>query len=335
MKRTRMLRLSIAAGTLLIGTVAGAAPAMATGAVPYTDPSSSGFLGLCNQAGQQVTSGSVGAVPFAWLAASSVPAKAPYNGSGRSATLFAFLPLQGFPPGDWSGETMTAASSYSNPTVPMAAATSKDPSLGDFIEAYPPKWDGFIQLRMYLDTTNQPAATKHYPTLDIQVTGETWHAVGGGPVNCGAGTATSAEAVLTPTTTAPPTTSVSSNVPATGSPVGSSSSGGSSAGAQGASSSTGNSSTTVPSSSTPAHASGAQGGSGGGSGNGAAGQSPSGSSAGLVIGLVLGALVLLGALAYTVVRLRRSRARSASAADPEVKNGDESDKVEQFTQKGL
>ena len=200
---------------------------------------------------------------------------------------------------------MTAASSYSNPTVPMAAATSKDPSLGDFIEAYPPKWDGFIQLRMYLDTTNQPAATKHYPTLDIQVTGETWHAVGGGPVNCGAGTATSAEAVLAPTTTAPPTTSVSSNVPATGSAarfkllrglvrrgprclqlhqqlVHHRAAG-----------------------STPAHASGAQGGSGGGSGNGAAGQSPSGSSAGLVIGLVLGALVLLGALAYTVVRLRR------------------------------
>ncbi len=103
MKPTRTLRLSIAAGTLLFGLAASAAPATATGAVPYTDPSSSGYLGLCNQAGQQVTSGSITTAPFAWLAASSVPAKAPYNGSGRSATLYAFLPLQGFPPGDWSG----------------------------------------------------------------------------------------------------------------------------------------------------------------------------------------------------------------------------------------
>ncbi len=345
MSHARTLRFSIAAGVLLFGTFAGATPATATGAVPYTDPSSSGYLGLCNQAGQQVTSGSINAAPYAWLAASSVPAKAPYSGSGRTATLYAFLPLQGFPPGDWSGQTMTAASSYSNPTVPMAAGTSRDPSLKDFIEAYPPKWDGFVQLRMYVDTTDQPASTKHYPTLNIQVTGETWHAVGGGPVNCEAGTATSAEVMLTPTTTttttaptttAPTTTSVTSHAPATGAQKGSSGSSGSSAGAHGAADTSGGSSTTVPaSSSSPAHASGAQGSSGGGSSTAAGGGSSSGSSSGLVIGLVLGALVVLGVLAYALIRRRRSRSPSAMAVDPETKNGDEDDKVKLFTEKGL
>lgn len=321
MNRACNLRLSVIAGMLLIGVVAGAKPAMASGAVPYTDPNSSGFIGLCNQAGQQVTSGSVNAAPFAWLAASSVPARRPYNGAGRTATLYAFLPLQGFPPGDWSGETMTATSRYSNPTVPMAAGTSRDPSLADFIEAYPPKWDGFIQLRLYLDVTNQPAQTKHYPTLDIQVTGETWHAVGGGTVNCGAGTAVSAEAALPPTTTAPPSTSVTT-VPATEPHEGSSP-----AGAGGTSGSSDTSSSTVPGSgSSSAHASGPQSGTGRGSGVSPGGRPQSGSSGGLIAGIVAGALVVLGALAYAAIR--RSRARRSPAGGPEVQNGDETDKVE-------
>ena len=127
---------------------------------------------------------------------SSEPAPAPYNDSGRSAILDAYLPIQVLPPGSWSGEQMTADTSYSNAQVPMAAATSRDSSLGDFVSDYPPKWDGFLQLRMYLGTPGQEAYAVHYPSLNIQVVGDTWTAVGGGPVNCNAGTAQSLESVV-------------------------------------------------------------------------------------------------------------------------------------------
>ena len=176
--------------------------AAATVTAPYTDPDAVGYIGLCNQAGQQVTSGSVNAQPFAWLAVSSEPSKAPYNGTGRTATLDAFLPVQSLPAGDWSGETLTAATGYSNPTVPMAAGTTKDTSLKDFMEDFAPNWDGFIELRLILSAPGQEADSLQYPALNIEVSGTTWTAVGGGTVSCTAGTAKSLETVLTtPTTT--------------------------------------------------------------------------------------------------------------------------------------
>jgi hypothetical protein len=186
------------------------AVAAATTTVPYTDPNAVGSIGLCNQAGQQITSGSISTTPFAWRAVSTQPAQAPYNNAGRTATLLAYLPLQALPAGDWSGEEMTSSSSYTNPANPMAAATDGDQSLQSFIEAYPPKWDGFVQLRMYLSTANHQAYEAQYPTLNIQVTGDTWQAVGGSPVNCDSGTAVSIETVLLPasttTTTSTPST---------------------------------------------------------------------------------------------------------------------------------
>ncbi len=92
----------------------------------------------------------------------------------------------------------------------MVAATSGDDSLADFIQDFSPRWDGFLQLRIYLGTANSQPYSLHYPTLDIQVTGDTWTAVDGGPVNCQSGTAESLESIVLPnattTTTAPPTT---------------------------------------------------------------------------------------------------------------------------------
>src|SRR5580698_10446962 len=113
----------------------------ASSAVPYTDPAALGSIGLCNQAGQQITSGSVTARPLAWRAVSTQPAQAPYNNAGRTATLVVYQPQQALPPGDWSGTQMTTSASYSNPANPMAAATDSDQSLQDIIEGYPPRWD--------------------------------------------------------------------------------------------------------------------------------------------------------------------------------------------------
>jgi hypothetical protein len=180
----------------------------ATSAAPYTDPDAVGSIGLCNQAGQQITSGSVTAQPFAWRAVSTQPAPSPYNNTGRTATLVAYQPQQSLPAGDWSGTQLTTSARYSNPANPMAAATAADQTLQDIIEEYPPKWDGFLQLRIYLGTANEQPYDQRYPSLNIQVTGDTWQAVGGSTVNCASGTAESLESVLLPstTTTAPPTT---------------------------------------------------------------------------------------------------------------------------------
>jgi hypothetical protein len=209
----------------------------ASSAAPFTDPNAVGSIGLCNQAGQQITSGNVTTTPFAWRAVSTQPALAPYNNAGRTATLVAYQPMQALPPGDWSGAQMTASSRYTNPANPMAAATARDQSLEDIIEQYPPRWDGYLQLRIYLGTVNEPAYTLHYPALDIQVTGNTWHAVGGSPVDCSSGTAESIESILLPTSTAPSpsttsptpshsTTSHSTTSPTTTSPATATASGG-------------------------------------------------------------------------------------------------------------
>jgi hypothetical protein len=200
-QRTRVI-LVVALG--LAGPLALAGRAGASPAAPYTDPAVVGSIGLCNQAGQQITSGSVTAKPFAWRAVSTQPAQAPYDNAGRTATLVAYQPLQSLPPGDWSGAQMTSSSSYTNPANPMAAATDGDQSLQDIIAQYPPQWDGFLQLRMYLSTSDKQPYTLHYPALNIQVTGSTWQAIGGSPVNCASGTAVSIESVLLPSATTPP-----------------------------------------------------------------------------------------------------------------------------------
>ena len=266
--------------------------AAASSAAPYTDANAVGSIGLCNQAGQQISSGSVTAQPFAWRAVSTQPAPAPYNNAGRTATLVAYQPQQGLPPGDWSGTQLTSSSSYSNPANPMAAATAADQSLKDIVEAYPPRWDGFLQLRIYLGTVNEQAYTVHYPALNIQVTGSTWQAVGGSRVNCASGTSVSLESELLPsTTTSAPTTS----------PTTTASAGGTSAG-------------TTPS--TDPHASESKGATHGPAvASGvpvAADASPASDHLPLVLGVAVAVLVLLAASASLLFRRRRLAARAVN-----------------------
>jgi hypothetical protein len=173
---------------------------------PYSDQNAVGYLGLCNQANRQITSGSVSTKPFAWRIVSSIPATGAYAGASRTATVYAYQPRQGLLPSEWSGEAMTAGSMYSNPSAPMAAATTADYSLQQFLLDFPATWNGFVQLRMYLGAADTPELSAQYPALSIQVVGSTWHAVGGGSVSCTSGTAESLETELLPstTTTAPP-----------------------------------------------------------------------------------------------------------------------------------
>ena len=205
------MRVFIWAARLLTGVVLGlaglAGSTVASPRAPFSDPNAAGYIGLCNEAGQQITSGSIYATPFAWRAVSSKPAPAPYDNDWRTAILLAYQPREGLPAGEWSGAELTASSRYTNPQHPMVAATGGDDSLEDFIQAYPPAWDGYFQLRIYLGTQNAETYSLHYPELAIQVTGETWHAVGGGPVDCQSGRAVSLESIVLPkSATSPPTT---------------------------------------------------------------------------------------------------------------------------------
>jgi hypothetical protein len=200
----------------LVGlTVALVGSAGASARVPYSDPNADGYIGLCNAAGKQITSGSIDSKPFAWRAVSSVAAVAPYNNDWRTAILIAYQPQDGLAPGEWSGEALTASARYTNPAHPMAAATQGDDSLSDFIQDFHPMWNGFIELRMYLDTANAEVYSFKYPELSIRVTGSTWQAVGTGQVDCHSGTAESIESIVLPTTTTtdPPSTTSASQSP--------------------------------------------------------------------------------------------------------------------------
>jgi hypothetical protein len=198
------LRSTVAATALsAIGLLVCAPTAFAgsSSGVPYTDPAVIGSIGLCNKAGQQITHGSINAKPFAWRAVSSAPAKAPYNAAGRTATFYAYQPRQDVAAGEWSGEMLTASARYTDPAHPMAAATSKDYSLKEFISDFPPMWDGLIELRIYLGAPDAQPDSLNYPATNIKVTGNTWQEVGTiAPAACSSGRSESLETIVLPTT---------------------------------------------------------------------------------------------------------------------------------------
>ena len=180
-----------------------AACSTSTTKAPYIDPAAAGVIGLCDRSGHSIRSGTTGAEPFVWRAVSSVAATAPYSGPGRTATLMAYQPRQGVPPGQWSGALLTTSSEYSNPAHPMSQLTDGDLPLSDFLSTFPARWHGFIQLRLYLGAPGVPNRTATYAAADLRISGNKWTVVRGGNGDCTAGTATSMETVLlgTPTTT--------------------------------------------------------------------------------------------------------------------------------------
>lgn len=189
------------ASAAAVSTASVPAVLTATNPVPYTDPQSTGYLTFYDKSGSPVGTGNINDKPFVWKSVSSQPAAAPYNGAGRKATLLAYQPRTGAPSAQWSGDTMTASTTYPDVAHPTAQATATDFSLRDFLEGFPPQWDGLIQLRMYLGVPNHSTLTASYVSTDIRVTGQVWAVVGGGPgagpgganiagARSGAGTAT-------------------------------------------------------------------------------------------------------------------------------------------------
>jgi hypothetical protein len=170
---------------------------------PYKDPNTAGGITLCSAQGKPITAG-VTVGPIAATVVGGGAATPPYNGVGRSAALFAYQPRRGVDPGDWSGMGMTALSRYSNPLHPMVEILPRDFTLGNVVAAYPPLWDGFVQLRLYLRVPNQPEATYTYSATTLRVTGNTWRQLGPqAGAACNVGTAESVIRVLGLPTAAP------------------------------------------------------------------------------------------------------------------------------------
>ncbi|MCW2753554.1 MAG: hypothetical protein JWQ32_965 [Marmoricola sp.] len=161
--------------------------------VPYVDARSAGPLTLCGADGQPVTSGSTTQKPFVSRAVGATAVPGPAAGSGRTATLYAFQPRNGAESEEWSGQLLTAASSYTNTRHPMAQATAADIALKEFLIAFPPRWNHLIQLRLYVASPASGIAAT-YDTTTIRIDGDSWKVVGkAGTASCTDGSATSNE----------------------------------------------------------------------------------------------------------------------------------------------
>jgi len=199
-------RLVASTSLVLAAMIATSGTATAAVVLPYTDANATGGITLCDAHGQAITGGPV-AGSLAATAVGGSAAVAPFNGNHRSAILTAYQPRKGIDPGNWSGELMTGTSQYTNPKNPMVEILPRDLTLEGFLVAYPVKWDGLVQLRVYLKAPNQGAKQDTYAATTLKVTGSTWQQVGAAAGDvCKSGTAVSIARILGLPTAAPTTT---------------------------------------------------------------------------------------------------------------------------------
>ncbi len=173
------------------------APPATAISLPYADPNAIGKITLCDTTGRSITSGDIHVKPFVWRAVGSAAGTAAYrNNPRRTATMFGYQPIEHIDPTQWNGAYLTGSSRYTNVALPMAGATAADPSLSDLLSAYPPRWDGLIQLRIFLGGAQQATETSTYNASNIQINGDTWTLIDGGSSPCNSGTAVSGELTL-------------------------------------------------------------------------------------------------------------------------------------------
>jgi hypothetical protein len=160
----------IVAGLLAAGIVW-----FARGGTPaYADPHVHGAITLYDAAGNAVTSGDIHARPFVARAVASVRGPAPYDVPGGRATLFAYQPREGVGAEAWSGDKLTASTPYGDVDHPTVTLVATDLSLADFLDEFPARWDGRVQLRLYLGAPGAGTLNTTYAALDLTVRGDTW-----------------------------------------------------------------------------------------------------------------------------------------------------------------
>jgi hypothetical protein len=70
MRPIAVVRLMCVVGLMAVVVGLGASAEASAGTVPFADPDSDGYIGFCDLAGNNVTSGSVDSAPFVWKAVS-------------------------------------------------------------------------------------------------------------------------------------------------------------------------------------------------------------------------------------------------------------------------
>lgn len=200
----RRMRAAIAVVGLALGALSAAVPLAAastaspTAKAPFTDTNVNAWLTFCNQKDQPVTSGSIYAQPFVWKAISSGEAPPGYRGQAARGTLYAYQPIQYVDPLDWSGQQLTAGAVSSNAHHPVAAATAVDLPLIGFVQAYPPHWNGLVEIRMIYSAGDKELLETPYAAAVIRVSGKTWTLVEGGGGSCSQGQGISVEKAALP-----------------------------------------------------------------------------------------------------------------------------------------
>jgi len=177
---------------LVIGTglTVGVIAASASGNPPWepvANPPEVGSLTFFNAAGQQITGGSTTDQPFAaYIQGSTV-----LHAGDVKATVLGYTPVDGEAPGAWTGEAISASTTYPNASAPGDLGTSSlplvtgaagDESIATYVGDIPNAdtssdgYAGLYVLRVKTSGTSAGVSTS-YDSADIQVTGSTWSVV--------------------------------------------------------------------------------------------------------------------------------------------------------------
>jgi len=175
----------IAAAVVVVVAVTVAWTVTREDVVPYNDPQSSGLLTLCDESGNQVTKGSVDDTPFAPIVLGSTPVDDKVaKDAVVNATLYGYQPRESVDPLEYSGSPIGGPVPFVNHDRPATRVVEDAWSISNFVEVFPAKYDGYVQLRLITSTTGIGAFTDTYDTADIKVDGDSWHVVRGGNASC-------------------------------------------------------------------------------------------------------------------------------------------------------
>ena len=193
---------SAIAGAVTLLVVLGTAGASFAAVPPYEpDQGANGTVTLYDANGNQVTSGLISDTTSPAYALGSAPGRAGSGGTDNRATLFGYSPVNGQPPGAWSGEQLSLTTIY----IPTASATPANLRTGLPLAGGPnvaggtpqglfgQETNGFAGLaatfpntapstspyfglyQLRLKTSGPHIGTNPvYQTADIKITGNTW-----------------------------------------------------------------------------------------------------------------------------------------------------------------
>jgi hypothetical protein len=176
--------IAVAAGGTIVAGFAGVAHAASpppwetsgSGGGP-ADPNEVGGLLFFNSAGQQITGSSVSSL------GGFVEGTTTLHSGDTKATLFAFTPVNGQPPGSWSNDQLSGSTTYpvSSPanlassTLPVVSSPTSNLSFTAYESEFPNNdtsttdgYAGLYQLRLF---TSSPVTTTTYDSADILISG--------------------------------------------------------------------------------------------------------------------------------------------------------------------